>query len=66
MDDMDELTQEGKRLLNLIGRASNYPGDRRFTAADIAFVRSLRERTDVSLSRKQVYWLRDIADKCEL
>jgi len=63
---LDELQQEGRRLLNLIRRASNWPGGQEFTARDVSFVSSMQSRLpDCTFSRKQIYWLRDIAAKCE-
>lgn len=60
---MDEYTQEGRKLLEIILALPNWPGARCYTAKDMSFVRGLREDPERPISQRMVFWLRDIRDR---
>lgn len=63
MTEESTYNAEAADLLRIIAETPDWPGARRFTAKDMAFVRSLREEPSRVVSQRMIFWLRDIRDR---
>lgn len=63
ISETNDYNAEARTLLRIITDTPDWPGARRFTAKDMAFVRSLQQEPGRIVTQRMVFWLRDIRDR---